>query len=784
MRYVGASVHRVEDSRILTGRGRYVDDVRLPGMLHAAFLRSPLAHARITRIDVDGARRLQGVVAVFTGHEIAAVTKPVQVNPTIAGFRSPAYTPLATDRVRFVGDPVAIVVADSRYIAEDACELIEVDYDPLTPVVTYAAALDPKSPALFDDIGDNVLFHLENTYGDVDAAFAAADVVVRETFSQHRVANVPMETRGAVADYDPGTGELTYHASTQSTHGLRFHLAAQLDHPLEQLRVVCRDVGGAFGLKGPIHREDITLAAASRLIGRPVKWIEDRREHLLASGQAREEDMEIEAAVRSDGMLLGLRAKLMLDQGAYPCLPYPAAMYPAMICNLLPGPYRLQGYSFEATIVATNKCWYVPYRGPWEIETWARERLLDVISRKLALDPADIRRRNLVDGAPGDRIITGPGLAGITSRQSLERALDLGGYEDFRRDQVVARTAGRVLGIGFATFIESAPGPVESRLNSGGEEATVRMEPNGHLLVMTSQGPHGQGHETTLAQVAADEMGVPFEHVRIVHGDTRLTPFNTIGTGGSRAATWASGAVLVTTRRVKEKVLAVAAGMLEIDTADLEIVGGAVAPRGASGKAISLGDVARTAYLASGTLPPGIDHRLEATERFTSAGVSGSGWSGGTHLCVVEIDLGTGGVHILRYLVVEDCGRLINPAIVEGQIRGGVAQGIGGVLYERLAYDAEGQCLTGTFMDYLLPTASEIPTIEIDHIESAHGDGVEFRGVGEGGAIVAPAALTNAIEDALAHLGVRIREQHVTPSRILELVGVTAPLPEKSERPA
>jgi aerobic carbon-monoxide dehydrogenase large subunit len=773
VRFVGESVSRVEDKRILTGRGRYIDDVRLPRMLHAAFLRSPFAHARIASIDTAAARQHPGVVAIFTGADIEAVTNPIQAMAGFPDFRSPLYTALSTDRVRFVGDPLAIVVAESRYVAEDALELIEVEYDPIRAVATFADALDGSAPALFDDVGDNVLYRVESTHGDVATAFETADVVIRETFTQSRQANVPMETRGAIAHYDPATGELTYYAATQSPQGCRFQLATQLGHPIDSVRVLSGDVGGAFGLKGPVHREDITLAAASRILGRPIKWIEDRNEHLQASGHAREEQVEVEVAVGSDGRLLGLKARLLIDQGAYPCLPYAAALFPTMIRDLLPGPYRFESLQFEGLVLATNKAWNVPYRGPWEIETWVRERVMDVVARQLGIDPADLRRRNLIDGSEDDKMITGKGLAGITSRESLERALDLAAYSGLRQEQSSARAEGRVLGVGFATFLEAAPGPKDSR---GGlpEDAHVRLESNGHLLVMTPQGPHGQGHETTLAQVAADAMGVPLDHVRVVHGDTRQTPMNLIGTGGSRASTWASGSVLVTTRRVREKALAVASAMLEIDVSDLDIIDGVVTPAGAPARAMPLEAIATTAYLAPQSLPEGTDYRLEATETFTDAGVAGSGWSGGTHLCVVEIDLETGRVEILRYIVVEDCGQVINPAIVEGQIRGGVAQGIAGVLYEKAAYDEEGQFLAGTFMDYLVPTASEIPSIEIEHLESVPVDGVDFRGVGEGGAIVAPAAVTNAIEDALAHLGVRVTEQYLPPSRILELAGVVS----------
>jgi carbon-monoxide dehydrogenase large subunit len=395
---------------------------------------------------------------------------------------------------------------------------------------------------------------------------------------------------------------------------------------------------------------------------------------------------------------------------------------------------------------------------------------MDVIAHRIGVDPADLRRRNMFDGSDADRSVTGQHLAGITSRESLERALERADYASVRAEQEAARAEGRLLGVGFATFLEAAPGPKENRVIP--EDAKVRLESNGHLLVMTPQGPHGQGHETTLAQIAADAMGLPLDQVRVVHGDTRQTPMNLIGTGGSRASTWASGSVLVTTRKVREKALGIASAMLEIDASDLDIVDGMVVPAGAPAKAMPLAAIAMTAYLAPESLPPGTDNRLEAHETFTGDGVGGSGWSGGTHLCVVEIDRETGQVQILRYIVVEDCGQMINPAIVEGQIRGGVAQGIAGVLYEKAAYDEDGQFLAGTFMDYLLPTATEIPSIEIDHIESVPTEGLDIRGVGEGGAIVAPAALTNAIEDALAPLGVTVNEQYLPPTRILQLAGV------------
>jgi carbon-monoxide dehydrogenase large subunit len=772
MRTVGTSIQRVEDNRVLTGRGRYVDDVSLPGMVHAAFLRSPHPHARITGIDVSAAAAMPGVVAILTGADMQRLSNPMFIQ-MLPGYKTPHFLPLATDKVRFVGDPVALIVAESRYLAEDARELIDVTYEPLEPVVTIEHALDSHRPILFDDVGSNVVFERSHTYGDIDGAFAAADRVISETFRQHRYANVPMETRGCVAHFDPATGELTYYVATQSPHGVRFALSGLLNQPAHLLRVVSNDVGGAFGLKGFVYREDVAIAAASKALGLPVKWIEDRNEHLMASAHAREEDVAIDVAVKNDGTLLGIKARMTMNQGSYPLLPFPSALFTSIVRVMMPGPYRLQGYRFDTTVVASNKAPYVAYRGPWEVETWVRERMLDIIARQLALDPFEIRRRNMVTAAEQPTpMITGPTLERMSARQTLDRAFELMDYAGFRQEQQRAREQGKYLGLGIATFIEAAPGPRNMSealgFGLGKERAHVRLEPDGHLTVITAQMPHGQGHETTLAQVASDEMGVPFDHVKVLYGDTRYTPFSLIGTGGSRSATMASGAVLYGTREVKESVLQIAAGMLEASPGDLQIDGSMISVIGAPQRAIPLGQVATIVYLAPQHLPPGLVPRIEVDHDFDG---DEGGWSQATHACWVEVDPGTGQVKIVRYQVVEDCGTMINPAIVEGQVRGGVAQGIGGVLYEHAAYDEDGQFLAGTFMDYLMPTTTEVPTIDIDHLETPPISPVNFRGVGEGGAIAAPAALTNAIEDALSPLGVKIIEQWLPPSRILELTG-------------
>lgn len=767
-RSVGTSALRVEDIRLLTGRGRYVDDKKVDGLLHAAFVRSPLPHGRIVAIDVTAALALDGVIAVYTGRDIAARTSPLGP-PLLPELKSEPIYALAVDKVLFVGDPVAIVVAENRYLAEDGCELVDVEYEQLAAIATFDQALDPNGAVLFETLESNVVLETAESFGDVDGAFAEAELVIRERFEQHRVAQVPLEGRGGTAVYDSSVNELTFYGGVQSPHSVRGDIAKTLAMPLEHVRVVNGDIGGAFGLKIPTHREDMAVCAAAAWLDRPVKWIEDRSEHLLASGQARQSRIDLEAAVNRDGTILGLRGELVLDQGAYPSVPFAGAGGVYQITRLLPGPYSLRGYAMAAKVVTTNKCTYNAYRGPWAMETWARERMINVIAAELGLDPADVRRRNFAENDGSASMITGLSLIGTSSAQSLERALELADYPQVRQAQRAARSSGRCVGVGFATFIEAAPGPAGPSPRRV-DKSRARIESDGTLSIFTTQAPHGQGHETTLAQIASDEFEMAADQVRIRHGDTSSTPYSIVGTGGSRAGTMASGAVLKSTRGVKAKLLAIAADLFEADVSDLIVVQGRIHPRGVPSVSLSVAQIAAHAYAVESD---DTDAPVLECEADYDGGIGG--WSGGTHLCQVEIDLETGLVTITRYLVVEDCGRMINPAIVEGQIRGGVAQGIGEVLYECSAYDEQGNYLAATFKDYLLPTASDIPEIEIDHLENEPNEEVNYRGVGEGGMLVAPAALTNAIEDALSPFGARVNYQYLPPTRVLELARVIAP---------
>lgn len=776
-RLVGGRVERREDGRLLTGRGRYVDDVMLPGMLHAAFVRSPIAHGRIVSIDISEARALDGVIGVYVGADLDTVAGVLDFNFEIEGHRPPAHPALTKDKVRFVGDPVALVVAESRHIAEDARDLVVVEYEELSPVMSVEAGLARGAPLVFEELGDNII-HRDpegsHSYGDVEGAFSAADRIVRVTLRQHRHGLVPMETRGGVASYDAVNDELTYHASTQTPHSCRMYLSQLLGVPQHRTRVLCKDVGGAFGGKWSIYREDVALAAASKLLGRPVKWTEDRAENLTVAGSAREETLDVECAVLNDGTILGIRVDMTMDHGAYPCMP-PAPVFAALARATLLSALRVKAYAFHTTIVATNKIPYVSYRGPGASETLVRERMMDIIARELGLDPVDLRRRNLLSAAEMPwKMPCGPTVHRAPAAETLEEMLRHIDYEGFRKEQEEARAQGRYLGLGLSNSVQPTPGfpdwwdaigfPMEK------DPARVRLEPDGHVTVITSQMPHGQGHETTLAQVAADELGVPFEHVTVVTGDTQLTEFYFFGTGASRAAHMASGAVLLTTRELKERILEVASHMMEASAGDLEIVGGEVRAKDAPSISKTLAEVATQFYLGRDELPETVPATLDVTRQYRPDD-TGGGWAATTHACFVEVDLETGFVRIPRFVVVEDCGKMINPAIVEGQIRGGIAQGIGGMLLEHAAYDDEGQFLAGTFMTYLLPTALDIPSIEIHHMELPTDAEIAFRGVGEGGAIIAPAAVSNAVEDALRPLGVTIDTFPLTPTRILELTG-------------
>lgn len=780
-RLVGARVARVEDRRLLTGAGRYVANLAGPGTLRAVFVRSQVAHGVLCHLDTSRARAVTGVVAVLTAADLDAVAGPLTPVPP-PGLAAPAFPALVPvgGKVRFVGDPIALVVARTSAEAEDALELVDVDIDELPAVTDMEQALTAGTPPVWDEVGTNLLYRQRFPYGDPDAALAGlaqrGGRVVSETFRQHRITNAPMEGHAGLADFSPASGELVYRTAHQNPHALRHHLAVMLGLPAHLVQILCADIGGSFGQKAYPHREDVAVCAASMLLGRPVLWVADRRENLIAGGQAREDTVEVTAGVDADGHLVVLDVRMTIDAGAYPLVTLPATSFAMMARALLPSAYRVEHYAFESVVVSTNKATYIPYRGPWAAETWARERMIDVLARLLGRDRVEYRLANLWRDDELPRVmVNGPDLLGISLRHTLEAARDRLDHAGFLEAQTEARRSGRLLGIGFSCSIDASPGPANfgSALGAGAtprghQQADARLESDGSISVFTSQQPHGQGHETTLAQLAADELGVALDAVRVVHGDTRATPFNMVGTGGSRAATMASGAVVGAARALRRQVFEIAAHKLEASPEDLEIIDGHITVRGVPSGGLTIAEVARIAYFRRLELPPGMPPRVEATYDFTN---DGGGWTQTTHACTVEVDPQTGRVEVRRFLVVVDAGPAINPNIVEGQITGGVVQGVGEVLLEHAAYGADGQPLATTFADYLIPSAVEAPAVEVVLWQSPPTAEIDHRGVGECGAVGSPAALVSAIEDALAPYGVRIVEQHLPPERIVALIG-------------
>jgi carbon-monoxide dehydrogenase large subunit len=761
-RFVGQSVTRKEDKRLLTGHGQYVDDVTLPGQLHAAFLRSEVAKATITSIDVSAAREMPGVTAVFTWQDFdgqfgeawhAMLGEALQVPP-----------PLAISDVRHVGEPIALVIAESRYVAEDALELIELELDIATPAIDFATAANDTEHIVHAAWGfpSNTMVEvpfMELTPG-VNEAFDSAAHVTECVVTQNRYVCVPMEGRGIVASWSAGRDELDVVCSTQSVHEARNYFARYLQVPESSVRVTARDVGGGFGQKMFVFREESAIVLATRLLGRPVKWIEDRRENLVAAAHSRNELGKVRMAIGDDLTIKAIAVEHVADVGAYPVVPA------IMNHQLLPGPYKIPLLGFSMAMVWTNTMGKGAYRGPWMFETTAREIAIDHAARKLGVDPVELRRRNLLTA--DDLPFTSPGgntFIEITPRETLEQALDMLDYEAFRREQSAARADGRLLGLGISVYVEPSTMQAPTLATEG---ATVRIESSGKVVAFFGTTSHGQSVETTMAQVIADELGVDYDDVTIVQADTQSTPWGP-GTGGSRTAVVAGGAARAAAAAVREKVLAIAADLLEANPNDLDIEHGSVYVKGTPVRSLEMREVAARAYRFADALPPDVGAGLEATERFRPT--SFPTWSNATHLCVVEVDPETCIPRILRYIVSEDCGRMINPQIVEGQIYGGAVQGMGGVMLEDFVYDSDGNPLTTTFVDYLLPTTTEVPMIEVGHIETESSTNPGgYKGMGEGGAIGAHAAVANAIGDALAPLGIDVTTTPLGPNDIHRLM--------------
>ncbi len=772
-RYIGSRMLRKEDAPLVMGHGHYVDNLALPGMLWVAVVRSPMAHARITSVDVSAALELPGVVAAYSGSDLAsewAASLPCAW-PVAPETKIPSHWPVAQDRARLVGDPVAVVVADTRAHAADAVEAVDVDYEQLPAVTSIEQALAEGAPVVHEEFGDNICFKdLKIASGDVDKVFAEAPVTVKQRYYHPRLIPNAIEPRGVLVQPTPATGEMTMWSSTQIPHILRTLLALTLDIPESKFRVIAPDVGGAFGSKLDVYAEEAICLAVARRLGVPVKWIEERSEGYLATLHGRDVIQDMEVAATEDGRLLGVRVKVLCDMGAYCQLVAPGIQ--VLGATLFAGVYKAEAGSFECTAVFTNRTPTDAYRGAGRPEaTYAIERIMDALARRVGKDPADVRRMNFIPpfSEPTANVFGALYDSG-DYEAGLDKALQLADYEGLRREQAERRRRGdaRQLGIGLSTYIEacgSAPsrGFAAANFGAGGwEAATVRCLPTGKVVVVTGTSPHGQGHETSWSQIAADALGVKFEDVEVLHGDTAISPQG-LDTYGSRSLAAGGVALQKAADKVIAKAKKIAAHELEVAEEDVEFAEGKLRVRGAPDKAKTIPDVAFSAFLAH-NLPDGVEPGLEETALFDPVNNT---FPSGAHICVVEVDTETGLTDIVKYVAVDDCGNIVNPMIAQGMIHGGIAQGIAEGLYEEATYDEHGNLTTGHMGIYQIPSAAELPSFVTDHVitPSTSNPG-GWKGVGEAGTIGAPPAVVNAVVDALTPLGVTDIGMPVSPQRV------------------
>ncbi len=770
-RVFGSGIRRREDPRLLTGTARYTADISLPAMVHAAILRSPHGHARVKSIDTSRAQRAPGVVAVFTGADTEGALQPIPCAWLIPNseLKVAPYRPMATDVVRYVGDAVAVVVAESDYQAQDALELIDVAYEPLPATVDPEKSAAPGAPQLHAEAPGNVAFHWTVAGGDVDAAFAKADVVVRDRIVQQRLIPTAMEPRGAVAQFTPATGELTLWNTTQNPHIVRFIMSVVTGVPEDRLRVVAPEVGGGFGSKIPQIQGDFITAFCSMRLGRPVKWIETRSENYQSTTHGRDHVQDVELAATKDGRVLGLRCTVWAGMGAY--LSTAAPGIPTILHGLmLSGPYQIPAVKEDVYGVYTNTTPVEAYRGAGRPEaTFMLERMMDLLAHRLNMDPVEVRRLNLIPPFDnGHDVATGLKYDSGNYQAALDKALAHIGYEALRRAQAAARAKGRYLGIGVTTYVEICglgPSQVAGAVGFQGglwESAIVRFHPSGKVNVFIGASPHGQGEETTFAQIVADELGVAVTDVKVVHGDTDNTPMGW-GTYGSRTTAVGGSALAVATRKIKEKAKLLASHLLEAAVEDMDYADGKFFVKGSPDRFKTIQDIALMANVAW-NLPEGMEGGLEASSFYDPPNFT---YPFGTHVAVVEVDPETGHVTMKRYVAVDDCGPQINPVIVEGQIHGGVVQGIGQALWEAAVYDDNGQLLTGSLADYAIPRADVLPDIEVlSTVTPSPHHPLGVKGIGEAGTIASTCAVYNAVIDALRPLGVETLQMPLTPERV------------------
>jgi aerobic carbon-monoxide dehydrogenase large subunit len=764
----GAAVRRREDPRLLTGHGRYTSDVELPRLLHVAFVRSVHAHARVRAVDTAAALAAPGVVTVVAGADPLVAGHQVRARSALPGYVETEQPVLAWPTARHAGEALAAVVAVDRYVAEDAAARVSVDYEPLPASVDLLAATRDGAPLVHDAARGNRFLSRRFEHGDVDGALRGAAAVIERAFRTNRQCAAPLEGRAGVADWSAADGKLTLWSGTQVPHLARHLLAELLGLPENRVRVVAGDVGGGFGVKALLYPEDVALCLLAMSLGRPVKWVEQRREAMLASAHARDHHYAVRAGFDGAGRLLGLDVRATCNAGAYSVFPWTAGIEALMAGGLLTGPYKLEHYRCDVVAVATHTTPAGPYRGVSRpATTFVMERVLDLGARALGVDPVEIRRLNLV--GPADLPYTGPTRLVHDSPSypvCLDKVVEAIGYGAFRSEQARLRRQGRHVGVGFAVYNEltglgqaASAGP-RMPFRTGHEGATVRMDPSGAVTVLAGVTSQGQGLETTVAQLVAAELTLSVEMVRVVLGDTDATPFG-LGAFASRQAVIGGGAVVLAARAVRDKVVQIAAHALEAAADDLQLTDARLGVKGAPGREISVAEVARIAHLETQRLPKDMDPGLEATRFYDP--IRGT-FAAGAQAAIVEIDPETGALSIRKYVCVEDTGRVINPRIVEGQVQGAIAQGIGGALAEHLVYDETGQLLTGSFMEYALPTATSVPPLESAHIEVPAANLIGVRGVGEGGTLGPAAVLANAVADALSPLGVEPTELPLTPA--------------------
>lgn len=767
---VGASIKRKEDPRFLRGRGNFVDDLKRPRMLHAAFFRSDVAHGLLKSVDVSAAMSVPGVVAIYTADDLKPFLKPLvarNVNPSYHESELPI---LATDKVLYVGHPIAIVVAESRHEAEDGAEMVKVEIEPLTPVLDILTITDEGAPTLYPAVPNNMYNHFHIVAGDIEKAFAAADFILDMKTQNARCAAVPLEPRGLVAEWDDMMNEITIWSTHQAPHVYRTGIGRSFDVPESSIRVISPDVGGGFGVKLGVYPDDVATVAASRLCGRPVKWFSDRKEDLLTTLQGREQIHQYKLAVRNDGRVLGLKTEIRASNGAYAMWPYTAALDAGQASENVPGPYDIAAYERNVYSLSTNKAPMGPFRGVGRIAAcFAIERAMDEIARKLDLDPLEVRRRNVVRHYPYNTI-AGLVFESGSSAETLDKMEELLDLANLRKEHARLRETGVYRGIGLSAIVEhSALGPKEVNRKGveivlGFETASVRVEPDGRVTVIVGTHSHGQGHETTFVQIVADELGIGMDQITLRFGDTSVSPYG-LGTWASRSLVYAGGAMILACADVKKKMTEVAGYILKCAPEALMFEDAEVTMRADPSKKVSFKEIARVANFRMDVLPDDVDPGLEATRRYRAP--DPGSFSNSLHAAVIEVDVATGAVSILRYIVIEDCGTIVNPLIVDGQIMGGVAQGLGQALLEEAHYDENGQPTAITLADYLVPTCSEIPRLEIHHIETPSPLSLGgFKGMGEGGAVNPPAAIANAVTDALQSFGIIVNHTPITPEWI------------------